>query len=60
MAHRVVRLIGFCAGNFINQDVLITDDADDNIAVQLIKANFRGAIVGLMKQHTTKGVKKCQ
>lgn len=50
MAHRVVRVIGFYAGNFINQDVLITDDADDNIAIQLIKANFRGAIIGIMKR----------
>lgn len=58
MAHRVVRLIGFYAGNFINQDVLITDDADDNIAVQLIKVNFRGAIIGIMKQQTTKGAKQ--
>lgn len=58
MGHRIVRLIGFYGGNFINQDALITDDADDNVAVELIRANFRGAIIGIMKQQTTKGAKQ--
>ena len=49
MANKWVRIVGFYDNEFINQDALITD-AEDDIAMSLLKEKFRGAIVTIVKQ----------
>lgn len=49
MANKWVRIVGFYENEFINQQALITD-AEDNIAMSLLKEKFHGAIVTIVKQ----------
>ncbi len=49
MANKWVRIVGFYENEFINQQALITD-AEDDIAMSLLKEKFHGAIVTIVKQ----------
>lgn len=49
MQRRYVQVVGFYENEFINQQVLLTD-AEDDIAMSLLKEKFHGAILTIMKQ----------